>query len=261
MSRSEKDRGVTGVLWKKYYSLLLHSIHVISVDILPIYLFDYSPSYNISLKYDLSEQEVRILQSAISRATLGRLPAYLQFLRTVPNEHISATAVAKALGLGEVLVRKDLSLVCGKGKPKTGYATDTLVASLTTALGIDSITPAVIVGAGKLGMALLDYGGFRDYGMEIIAAFDKNAGTARDSSGKPVYPMEDMRSLCQMHDVRIGIITVPADAAQSVCDQLIGSGIEAIWNFSPVMLTVPEGIALQNENLALSLAHLHSLQN
>lgn len=208
-----------------------------------------------------SEQEVKVLQYAISRATLGRLPAYLHFLRTVTDEHISAAAVARALGLGEVLVRKDLSLVCGQGKPKTGYETVTLIASLTAALGIKRVTPAVLVGAGKLGAALMDYGGFVEYGMEIIAAFDNDTVKIAESVGdKPVYPMEQLRRFCQMHDVKIGIITVPADSAQLVCDELIGSGIDAVWNFSPAILTVPEGVALQNENLALSLAHLHSLQ-
>ena len=200
------------------------------------------------------------MQSAISRATLGRLPAYLHYLENVTSEHISAAAVARALGLGEVLVRKDLNLVCGKGKPKTGYATGTLTASLKSALGVNSVTPAVLAGAGKLGTALLDYSGFRDYGMEIIAAFDKDEEKIRNGSGKPVYSMEQLRRFCQIHDVKIGIITVPADAAQLVCDQLIASGIEAIWNFSPVELKIPQGIALQNENLALSLAHLHSMQ-
>jgi len=207
-----------------------------------------------------STQEVKTLQSAISRATLGRLPAYLHYLENVTSEHISAAAVARALDLGEVLVRKDLSLVCGKGKPKTGYDTDALTASLKAALGVNKVTPAVLVGAGKLGTALLDYSGFRDYGMEIIAAFDKDAEKSRNTTGKPVYSMEQLRRFCQIQDVKIGIITVPASAAQSVCDQLIASGIEAIWNFSPVMLKVPQGIALQNENLALSLAHLHSMQ-
>ena len=200
------------------------------------------------------------MQSAISRATLGRLPTYLHFLESVTSENISAPAIARALGLGEVLVRKDLSIVCGKGKPKTGYATDALKASLKSALGVNKVTPAVLVGAGKLGTALMDYRGFRDYGMEIIAAFDKNAEKSLKASGKPVYSMDQLRRFCQMHDVKIGIITVPADAAQSVCNQLIASGIEAVWNFSPVMLKIPQGIALENENLALSLAHLHSMQ-
>ena len=200
------------------------------------------------------------MQSVISKATLSRLPAYLHYLENVTSEHISAPAIARELGLGEVLVRKDLSLVCGKGKPKTGYATDALKASLKAALGVNHVTPAVLVGAGKLGTALMDYSGFRDYGMEIIAAFDIDAEKSRNASGKPVYSMEQLRRFCQMHDVKIGIITVPVNAAQSVCDQLIASGIEAVWNFFFFFLKLPQGIALQNENLALSLAHLHSMQ-
>ena len=88
---------------------------------IPFWLFTHAEEF---VKILTSKQEVKILQSTISKATLGRLPAYLHFLESVTSEHISAPAIAKALGLGEVLVRKDLSLVCGKGKPKTGYATD-----------------------------------------------------------------------------------------------------------------------------------------
>ncbi len=202
------------------------------------------------------------MQSTISRATLGRLPVYLQYMRTVKDEHISAAAIARALGLGEVLVRKDLNLVCGQGKPKTGYAADALLESLKAALGIQSVTAAVLVGAGKLGTALMEYNGFLDYGLEIIAGFDTDyAKTAEGVCSKLVYPMEQLRRFCQIQDIKIGIITVPSNAAQSVCNQLVDSGIEAVWNFSPAILKVPEGVALQNENLALSLAHLHSLQN
>ena len=231
-------------------TILLFEIWYIDKYITDIsfWLFPYVEN---TVKIRVSKQEVKFLQSAISRATLGRLPAYLHYLENVTSEHISAPAIARAL---------DLSLVCGKGKPKTGYETGALTASLKAALGVNKVTPALLVGAGKLGTALMDYSGFRDYGIEIIAAFDKDEEKIRNVSGKPVYSMEQLRRFCQMHDVKIGIITVPADAAQSVCDQLIASGIEAIWNFSPVMLKIPQGVALQNENLALSLAHLHSMQ-
>ena len=109
----------------------------------------------------------------VSRAALGRIPVYLRFLESLPQdtETVSATVIAKELGFGEVQVRKDLGAICGSGKPRIGYT----VSDLKKCLGglIDSRNgKAVIVGAGKLGRALLDYGGFSDYGLDILAAFD-----------------------------------------------------------------------------------------
>lgn len=199
----------------------------------------------------------------LPRATLGRLPVYLQYLRSIPdgsnNEHrnISAAAVARALGYGEVQVRKDLALVSGEGKPRVGYDIGELRSSLESCLGYNDRRKTVIVGAGKLGCALLDYDGFADFGFEITAAFDIKYQTAVESdSGKPIYPMSEFPMFCRSQGIKTGIITVPGGAAQSVCDLMTANGITAIWSFAPGMLTVPAGIALREENLALSLAHL-----
>lgn len=199
-------------------------------------------------------------QTFVARATLGRLPIYLQYLKSLSagdGDNISATAIAKALGLGKVQVRKDLSSVSGTGKPKIGYVTSELISNLERYL--DNRSRAVIVGAGKLGRALLDYDGFEDYGLEIAAAFDndsKKLGVL--NSGKEVFPMECLEKFCKKENIHIGIITVCESSAQTVCDSLIKCGITAIWSFAPCMLTVPEGILLRQENLALSLAHLSS---
>ena len=196
-------------------------------------------------------------QANLTRAMLGRLPGYVRYLRTYSGTHISATTMAKALGLGEVQVRKDLSTVCGGGKPKVGYCTQALLSALEDTLRHTQTSAAVIVGAGRLGTALLGFEGFDS--PEIIAAFDTTVtGTV---AGKPILPMTDLRSFCQLHDVRIGIITVPVSEAQSVCDALVKSGISAIWNFAPTKLHVPEKVILRQENLALSLAHLNFLAN
>ena len=113
---------------------------------------------------------------SIPKATLGRLPRYLEYLRTLPEirRTISATAIAKALSLGDVQVRKDLAVVSGAGKPKIGYETDKLISDIEGHLGYKRLTNAVLVGAGKLGRALLDYDGFEDFGVKIIAGFDCN---------------------------------------------------------------------------------------
>lgn len=196
----------------------------------------------------------------VPKATLGRLPVYLQYLRSVQGErpNVSATAIARALGYGEVQVRKDLGAVSGLGKPKTGYETAKLMEQLESYLGQKGCRQAVIVGAGKLGRALLDYDGFADYGLEIAAAFDvKNARAEESEAGKPIYPMEELEGFCRRSDIRIGIVTVTKEAAQEVCDRMVKCGISAIWSFVPGSLRVPDTVLLRQENLALSLAHLN----
>lgn len=199
-------------------------------------------------------------QSSVMRATLGRLPAYLQFLKGIDSnecENISATIIAKALGLGEVQVRKDLSAVSGAGRPKLGYKTKALIKRLEEVLGQNSVSKAVIIGAGKLGNALLEYNGFSNYGLEISAAFDVDESRlGYTESGKEILFLDKLEEYCSEKNIKIGIITAPESAAQLICDRLVKCGITAIWNFAPRSLEVPDGILLQQENLALSLAHL-----
>ena len=194
----------------------------------------------------------------ISKSVLKRLPGYLAYLKSVPDSgspYISATALANALGMGEVQVRKDLASVCGAGKPKIGYETDKLITDIESHLGYERLTNAVLVGAGKLGRALLDYDGFEDFGVKIVAGFDCNE-TVLTKGTKDILPIRDIEVYCREHDVKLGIITVGQGSAQDVCDKLVESGIKAIWNFAPVTLKVPNGVLLKQENLALSLAYL-----
>lgn len=190
-------------------------------------------------------------ENGISRATLGRLPEYLNFLKSTNEKNISATAVAKGLDLGEVQVRKDLSAVCGMGRPKTGYVKEELIKSIENLLKGDA--GAVIIGAGKLGRALLDYSGFNDYGINMLAAFDL---IADEKSEKPILPMSELNAFLEKNDVKIGVIAVPKGAAQEVCDRLVFCGVHLIWCFAPCKLKVPDDVTVQYENLALSLAHL-----
>ena len=195
----------------------------------------------------------------ISKAVLKRLPGYVSYLRSIPeggSPYISATALANALGMGEVQVRKDLAMVSDGGRPKIGYLRESLIEDIEQFLGYDNTTDAVLIGAGKLGQALLGYDGFESYGLNILAAFDKQPVAASTETGKPIYPISHLESFCRSHKVLMGIITVPREHAQQVCDQLIACGIKAIWNFSPVHLEVPENILVQTENMATSLAVL-----
>ena len=197
----------------------------------------------------------------ISYSAVKRLPSYLRCLKEFSEDtkNVSSRLLAEKLGLGEILVRKDLSAISGEGKPRIGYDRKTLISVLEETLGYNSENSAVLVGAGKLGSALLDYGGFAEAGIRITAAIDndiKKIGVSE--GGKYIYPLSDFEEFCRQSNVKIGIITVPADEAQGICDLMERSGLEAIWNFAPVSLKTDGGILIHNENMAESLALLSS---
>jgi len=195
----------------------------------------------------------------VSKSVLKRLPGYLTYLKSLPEDgapHISATALASALGMGEVQVRKDLAAVSDGGRPKIGYPRSQLIEDIEQFLGYDNTTDAVLIGAGKLGQALLDYKGFDEFGLNILAAFDADPQMEKTDGGKPVYHISRLTQFCRSNKVLMGIITVPAASAQAVADQLIEGGIKAIWTFAPARLEVPANILVQYENMATSLAVL-----
>lgn len=195
----------------------------------------------------------------VSKSVLKRLPGYLSYLKSLPEgtaTYISATSLANALGMGEVQVRKDLAMVSDGGRPKIGYLRESLMEDISQFLGYDNTNEAILVGAGKLGQALLGYVGFDAYGLNILAGFDENPASDNALGGKPILPMDELESFCRNNKILMGIITVPAAVAQQVCDRMIGCGIKAIWNFAPIHLDVPDNILVQNENMATSLAVL-----
>ena len=200
------------------------------------------------------------MAKTISVQALQRLPLYLQYLKTLPLDketNISAKALGNALGMGEIQVRKDLSAVSDGGKPKVGNCTAELIKDIEAFLGYDNVNDAVLVGAGRLGGALLSYEGFKAYGLNIVAAFDSDLEKCGvDESGKQIFPISKMENLCRRLKIELAIITVPAQNAQQVCDSLVKSGIKAIWNFAPTHLSVPQDIILKNEIMAASLAVL-----
>ena len=198
---------------------------------------------------------------SISRQALQRMPVYLQYLKKLQTQGAqtaASPAVAEALGLGEVQVRKDLAAVSTiQGVPKKGFPIDKLIADIEHFLGYNSVRQAVLVGAGYLGRALLSYRGFEQYGLDIVTAFDNDeALVGCQICGKHILSSQQIPEMCQRMNVHIGIITAPADQAQIVCDQLVAGGILAIWNFAPVRLHAPQHILVQNENMAASLALL-----
>ncbi len=193
--------------------------------------------------------------------SLQRLPVYLNYLKSLgrTDGNISSGAIARALGMGEVLVRKDLAYTPAHGRARTGYNCGELIAAIEEYLGCNRVLPAVLFGAGALGRALLSYGGFKNYGIELVAAFDCcEEKTGATVGGCTVYPYAAAREVIGRTGARLAVICVPADVAQEVCDTLVECGIAAVLNFAPVLLKVPEGVNVRNIDMAANLAILAS---
>ena len=194
----------------------------------------------------------------VSKKLLKRLPVYLNYLKSLPDdcENVSATVMARDLNLGEVQVRKDLAKVSEAGRRRTGRSRQQLIRDIESYLDLTTDTGTILVGTGKLGQALLDYNGFEESGMNLMAGFDISPFADQTSGGKPIYPMNRLESFCRHYDVHIGIIAVPPESAQSICDCLVACGIKAIWNFAPVHLKAPNDVMVHSEDLAASLSAL-----
>lgn len=197
----------------------------------------------------------------LSVATLRRMPSYLRYLKILKSKevvNVSCVKIAKELGLNSVQVKKDIAFASKTpGKPKIGFVVADLIDDIEDFLGCYNIKDAVLVGVGKLGKTLLSYNGFKNYGLNIVAAFDNNPMLWNEEiNGKIIYPVEKISSILKESGAKMGIITVPKIAAQEVCDALVESGVKGIWNFAATHLSVPSGVALKNEDLAASLAIL-----
>lgn len=200
-------------------------------------------------------------KDSVPRPTLQRLPAYLQLLKRMQQSgatNVSCNDIAGELSLNPVSVRKDLAAVSSSGgRPKIGYVLDTLILDVEKYLGYARTHQAVLVGVGHLGGALLAYPGFAAYGVEILAAFDHSRTLIGSRiAGKPILDVANISQWCRNHRIEIGVLTVPASAAQSACDALIAGGVRGIWNFAPTHLRVPRGILVQSEDMAIPLAIL-----
>ena len=194
----------------------------------------------------------------VSQHLLKRLSAYLFYLKSLPDSvvHISATSIAKALALGDVQVRKDLARVSDGGQRRIGHLREQLIRDIESFLDFSAITGAVVVCSEKLGQLLVENPGFEQYGLKIHAGFTLQPAKGDTSGANPLLPISLLESFCRVHDIRIGIIAVSEEDAQTACDKLLACGIRAIWNFAPVRLTVPKSVAIHNESLTNSAAAL-----
>jgi redox-sensing transcriptional repressor len=197
---------------------------------------------------------------SIPEPALRRLPKYRHYLGELAQKGIqtvSCSQIGADLNLLPIQVRKDLQITGIVGKPKVGYSITELTTAIENFLGWDNTKEAFLVGAGSLGTALLGYPRFEKFGLDIVAAFDTDPEKiGRWVHDRLILSLEKLPDLARRMSIHIGIITVPAAAAQRTAELLLESGILAIWNFAPVTLKVPSGIILHSEDLYYSLASL-----
>jgi redox-sensing transcriptional repressor len=197
----------------------------------------------------------------IPEATVQRLSIYLRCLENLEREGqkiVSSYELAKGCGFKPAQIRKDFAYFGELGVRGVGYYIKDLSDDLKKILGLEDVWDVALVGAGNLGSALMSYKGFIDYGFRIRAVFDLNPDKipARLRDEHEVYHLTSLTDVLKKEKIKIGIIAVPADAAQSVADALVESGIKAILNFAPVKLHGREGIKIRNVDLAVDLGVL-----
>jgi redox-sensing transcriptional repressor len=197
---------------------------------------------------------------SIPEPSLRRLPQYHHYLAELQSRGVSlvsCSTIGRDLKYIPVQVRKDLQFTGIIGKPKVGYSVAELVLAIEAFLGWNSVNEALLVGAGNLGTAILGHERFSRFGLQVVAAFDVDPSKiGQYIYGKAVLPLDEMADLVQRMNIHLGIITTPAEAAQTVADEMVKAGIQAIWNFAPVKLNVPEYMIVHNEDLYSSLASL-----
>jgi redox-sensing transcriptional repressor len=195
------------------------------------------------------------------RLVLERLMRYHRFLaetraRNAPPT-VTSAEIAAALDIDPTQVRKDLGAIGLRGTGRVGFGADDVVHRIREFLAFDRTHLAILVGAGHLGGALMAYTGFARYGLRIVAAFDADkTKTGQVIAGCTVRNMKGMRAFVQRHRIRLAVVTTPASVSQKVADRLVAAGVTAIWNFSPIRLTVPHGVFVRNEHISLGLSEL-----
>lgn len=174
-----------------------------------------------------------------------------------PRPTVTSAEIAAALDLDPTQVRKDFGAIGLQGMGRVGFERCEVCRAIRFVLGFDHTYEAVMIGTGQLGSALLAYNGFSRYGLEIVAAFDKDPRMiGRRIGGKTVQSTRALRAFVKKHGIRLAILTTPVEASQTLTERLVASGVEAIWNFSPTQLTVPDGVIVRNEHISLGLSEL-----
>ncbi|HEY2157957.1 MAG TPA: redox-sensing transcriptional repressor Rex [Isosphaeraceae bacterium] len=200
------------------------------------------------------------------KAVINRVCLYLRQLEVFQRQGestVSSSQLGAALGISDAQVRKDLAFFGQFGYPGIGYRIEELIGTLRHILGIDRDWPLALVGLGNLVRALLRYRGFRSRGFHIVALFDNDPGKIGQTyDGLTVEPIDALRKTVAGRGIHLAVLSVPADAAQRVADQLIACGVNGILNFAPVTLNVPPSVNIVGVDLSVQLEHLaYKVQN
>jgi redox-sensing transcriptional repressor len=205
------------------------------------------------------------IEFKVPEPTLRRLPWYLAYAQLVLKEgelYLSSTQIAKNIAVDASMVAKDLSYVNINGKTRVGYDVKDLVSILETFLGFANSHKAFLFGVGSLGGALMHDNGLEQFGLEIVAGFDiKYELSGTRINHVPIHHIDRFKELQKQTGINIGILTVPVDKAQMVSELMIAGGIQAIWNFTPFRIRVPENIVVQNTSIYAHLAMMFNRLN
>jgi redox-sensing transcriptional repressor len=200
----------------------------------------------------------------IPEATVARLPLYYRALVETAERKtatISSERLAEMAGVNAAKVRKDLSYLGSYGTRGVGYDVEYLLAQISQELGLTESRSVIIVGVGRLGQALANYGGFRARGFKVVALLDADPAKVGQPVGDlRIEPLDDLAAVARERDVAIAILAVPAEAAQTVADTLVEAGVTAILNFAPKVISVPDHVALRKVDLAIELQILSFYQ-
>jgi AT-rich DNA-binding protein len=201
-----------------------------------------------------------VAKFVIPRKAVYRLSLYYRVLERLQQnriETVSSDALARATGVKPTQLRKDLTYFGQFGTRGLGYKVESLLLQLGSVLRTTRFQPVILVGAGNLGSALLRYDGFAKEGFEIVAAFDIRPDASKAGRTKvPVLPTNEIKKFVPENGVKLAILAVPGMVAQEVTNELVQAGIQAILNFSPLILQVPDQVVVNNVNLAIELENL-----
>lgn len=201
-----------------------------------------------------------MISCTISNAVIKRMPRYYRYLRDLSKNHverISSLELSQLMHTTPSQVRQDFNIFGGFGQQGYGYNVQTLCEEIKNVIGVEQCSNMIIIGAGNMGQALINYTNFPKLGFEIKGVFDINPKICgliiRDME---VQPIDQLETFLHNHEIQIAALTLPRDQAQNMADRLVSAGIKAIWNFAPIDLNLPKGVVVENIHLAESLMQL-----
>lgn len=210
----------------------------------------------------MNENQSNINRDLLPEPTIRRLPWYLAYVTLLHNnniEYVSSTKIADELNVDSSQIAKDLSFLNIKGKTRIGYEVASLEKALRDFLGFDRQHNAVMVGTGSLGAALISDSGLHRYGLNIVAGVDINPDVIGSQiDGITIYHIDRLKELVKEKKIKIGIVAVPVDSAQSVADTMVAAGIKGIWNFTPYRIRVRDGVVIANTSIYSHLALMYN---